>query len=212
MWLSHSWLCLNLLKAIYNTLVFTIQLIQTISCKVATSDKLEVLEINTEERVSVFNIPDRDPSKNVVEKKLYDKTTSANVSKIWKIIDIDNYIGWTWTCFFSYCAEFQLFSNGIVQAITKILFSYAIYEIYEKQQLLTLNLFFFSLVTIFILNFKLSPTFAIKVWIYAINTCGYRRYINCFLLLSFDYIHLHFESCVSDTLELILSQTLCIDT
>lgn len=48
----------------------------------ATSDKLEVLEINTEERVSVFNIPDRDPSKNVVEKKLYDKTTSANVSKI----------------------------------------------------------------------------------------------------------------------------------
>lgn len=44
-------------------MVFTIQLIRTISCKVATSDKLEVLEINTEERVSVFYIPDQDPSK-----------------------------------------------------------------------------------------------------------------------------------------------------
>ena len=162
-------------------MVFTIQLIRTISFKVATSDKLDVLEINTEERVSVFYISDRDPSKNVLEKKLYDKTTSANESKIWKIIDTDNYIGWTWTCFFAYCAEFQLFSNWTVRAITKILFSYAIYEIYKKHQLLTLNLVFFFSYN-FALSFKLSSTFAIKVLIYAINTSGYRRNINCFLL------------------------------
>ena len=63
-------------------MVFTIQLIRTISFKVATSDKLDVLEINTEERVTVFYISDRDPTKNGLEKNLYDKTTSANESKI----------------------------------------------------------------------------------------------------------------------------------
>ena len=69
---------------------------------------------------------------------------------------------------------------------------------YEKHLLLTLNLVFFFSYN-FPLNFKLSSTFATKVLIYAINTSGYRGYISCFLLLSFDYIHLHFEACISDT-------------